>query len=292
MQPRRPQGHLAPPRLITMWPISPAAPRPSHGFPLRMIPPPTPVPQKTPIRDWYGRPAPRWNSASVATWTSFPTRTGAPSLSPSQGPSSNVPSQPGRFLAWETLPVRPSTSPGEPTPTPTRASGSRLAAWVASRTASAIRSATSSGPPAVGVGRRASPTTFERPSTTTAWIFVPPRSIPPRGIIGAAYSWAASLAQDLSKGAVATDQGVGRAVVLKLRLGLGAQLGHDPARERLSELHPPLVEGVYAPDRPLREHAVLIQRDQGAERVGGESLGEDRVGGAVSPAHAVGAQLP
>ena len=35
MQPRRPQGHLAPPRLTTMWPISPAAPRPSHGLPSR-----------------------------------------------------------------------------------------------------------------------------------------------------------------------------------------------------------------------------------------------------------------
>ena len=36
------------------------------------------------------------------------------------------PSQPGRFLAWETLPVRSSTSPGEPTPTPARALGLEL----------------------------------------------------------------------------------------------------------------------------------------------------------------------
>ena len=50
MQPLRPQGHLAPPRLTTMWPISPAAPRPSQGLPSRIRPPPTPVPQKTPIR--------------------------------------------------------------------------------------------------------------------------------------------------------------------------------------------------------------------------------------------------
>ena len=46
----RPHGHLAPPRLTTMWPISPAAPRPSQGLPSRTRPPPTPVPQKTPIR--------------------------------------------------------------------------------------------------------------------------------------------------------------------------------------------------------------------------------------------------
>ena len=42
---------MAPPRLTTMWPISPAAPRPSHGLPSRISPPPTPVPQKTPSSD-------------------------------------------------------------------------------------------------------------------------------------------------------------------------------------------------------------------------------------------------
>ena len=37
-------------------------------------------PQKTPIRLKLA-PAPRWNSASVATWTSLPTRTRAPAFS-------------------------------------------------------------------------------------------------------------------------------------------------------------------------------------------------------------------
>jgi len=36
------------------------------------------------------------------------------------------------------------------------------------------------GPPSVGVGRRAEPITVLRPSTTTASILVPPRSMPPR----------------------------------------------------------------------------------------------------------------
>ena len=48
MQPRRPQPHLAPLMRTTMWPISPAVLRPTHGLPSRIRPPPTPVPQKTP----------------------------------------------------------------------------------------------------------------------------------------------------------------------------------------------------------------------------------------------------
>ena len=54
-------------------------------------------------------------------------------------------------------------------------------AWAAaSRIAAAISRATSSGPPVVGVGRRDCPSTSFLSSTTTVWIFVPPRSIPPR----------------------------------------------------------------------------------------------------------------
>ena len=93
----RPQGHLAPPRLTTTWPISPAAPRPSQGLPSRTRPPPTPVPQKTPIRLWNCWPAPRWNSASVATWTSLPTLTAVPSVLAEDSASGKLPSQPGRF---------------------------------------------------------------------------------------------------------------------------------------------------------------------------------------------------
>ena len=57
------------------------------------------------------------------------------------------------------------------------------AAAAASRRVSAIAAATSGGPPVCGVGRRAWPRTWLRPSTTTAWIFVPPRSMPPRAFM-------------------------------------------------------------------------------------------------------------
>ena len=158
MQPLRPQGHLAPPRLTTMWPISPAAPRPSQGLPSRTRPPPTPVPQKTPIRLWNSRPAPRWNSASVATWTSLPTRTSVPSASFRVSASGKLPSQPGRLRAPETTPVFSSASPGEPTPTPSSVARSRPRPARPPRAAPPPSpSATSCGPPLVGVGRRASP---------------------------------------------------------------------------------------------------------------------------------------
>ena len=54
MQPRRPHGQRAPSILTTMWPISPAPPRPTHGLPSSIRPPPTPVPQNTPSSDLYG----------------------------------------------------------------------------------------------------------------------------------------------------------------------------------------------------------------------------------------------
>ena len=46
--------------------------------------------------------------------------------------------------------------------------------------ASASAAVTASGPPSAGVGRRASPRIRWVRETTTAWILVPPRSIPPR----------------------------------------------------------------------------------------------------------------
>src|SRR4051794_32897889 len=180
MQPRRPQPQRSPPIRTTTWPISPAAPRPVHGRPSRTIPPPTPVPQNTPSSERYGRPAPSSNSASVATWTSLPRCARVPSACSSAGPSANSPSQFGRLRALVTVPAFASMSPGEPMPTPASASVSTPAWCAASVIAAAIAAATSSGPPSVGVGWRASPSTAWPASTTTAWIFVPPRSMPPR----------------------------------------------------------------------------------------------------------------
>ncbi len=187
MQPRRPQVHSAPSISTTTWPISPAPPRPSHGFPSRISPPPTPVPQKTPSSDRYMRPAPSSNSAWVATRTSLPSATRQPNSRSSSGPSAKDPSHPGRLRAPVTS--LPRTVPGEPTPTPSSAAGSVSAALAASSSAVTISRATSGGPPVVGVGRRAEPRTLLSSSTIAAWILVPPRSMPPKLAMA---GWAAS----------------------------------------------------------------------------------------------------
>ena len=64
---------------------------------------------------------------------------------------------------------------------------------------------------------------------------------------------------------IALDQRVGRGVVRELRL-VGPQLGGDPLGQHLAELDAPLVERVDVPDRALREDAVLVERDELAER--------------------------
>ncbi len=78
-------------------------------------------------------PAPRWNSAAVATWTSLPSFTSGPSSSFRAFASGNVPSQSGRLRARVTSP--PSTVPGEPTPMPPSWETSTLASCAASRIA-------------------------------------------------------------------------------------------------------------------------------------------------------------
>src|SRR5512132_1615898 len=116
MQPRRPHGQRAPSSLTTTCPSSPADARPFHSLPSSTIPPPTPVPQNTPISDEYGAPAPSSYSASVATLTSLPSAIGTPSSSPSAPRTSTLPSQSGRLRALVTVPAWLSTSPGDPIP--------------------------------------------------------------------------------------------------------------------------------------------------------------------------------
>ena len=100
-----------------------------------------------------------------------------------RGPSGRPPSgrgdfQSGRLPASATMPLRGSTAPGAPTPTPFSSVVSTPAAAAASCNVSASAAMTASGPPLVGVGWRAWPKTSGPPSMTTAWILVPPRSIP------------------------------------------------------------------------------------------------------------------
>ena len=63
---------------------------------------------------------------------------------------------------------------------------------------------------------------------------------------------------------------------------LALQLRDDRLGQGLAQLHPPLVEGVDPPDRPLGEDAVLVERHQLAEHPRGQPLGKDRVGRAVA----------
>ena len=64
-------------------------------------------------------------------------------------------------------------------------------------------------------------------------------------------------------------------------LGL-AELRKDVLREDLSELNTHLVVGVDAPDDTLREDLVLVERDERAERRGGEQREDDAVARAVA----------
>ena len=98
-----------------------------------------------------------------------------------------MPSQSGRFRALVTVPASSSTTPGEPTPTAASSFTDMPASAVASRMALMISSATAAGPPVVGVACRDAPSTWCRSSVTTAWIFVPPRSMPPYRVMLPSY---------------------------------------------------------------------------------------------------------
>ena len=135
------------------------APRPVHGLPSRISPPPTPVPQNTPSSESYGAPG-----AELELGVGRDLHVVADARPCSRAhlracpPAGSEPSQPGRLRALVTLP--PSIVPGEPTPTPASAAGSTLASAPALAQRRAISAATSAGPPLVGVGRRAEPSTL------------------------------------------------------------------------------------------------------------------------------------
>src|SRR5580658_11219083 len=76
----------------------------------------------------------------------------------------------------------------------------------------------------------------------------------------------------------AQDERARRAVVRRAGSCRGAEFRDDPLGEHLPQLHAPLVKRVDAPDRALREDAMLVERDQLAERGGCEPLEQDRVG--------------
>ena len=53
--------------------------------------------------------------------------------------------------------------------------------------------------------------------------------------------------------------------MIQRRLRAGAELRDDSLRQHFSQLHAPLVERVDVPDHALREHDVLVERDQLAQ---------------------------
>ena len=182
MQPLRPQGHLAPPRLTTMWPISPAAPRPSQGLPSRI----------EPAAD-AGAPEDADQALELAPGAEVELGLGRdldvvadPDLGAerllraSRRAGSCPPSRAGcgrrrrrRSSRRRRRGSRPRRPPGRAVSTP--ACLGRLAQRRRHR-----RRRRPAGPPLVGVGRRASPSTSPPASTIAVWILVPPRSMPPR----------------------------------------------------------------------------------------------------------------
>src|SRR6266581_2864593 len=82
--------------------------------------------------------------------------------------------------------------------------------------------------------------------------------------------------------AIAPDQRVGRAVVRERGIDGAGNFRRSTLGQRLAELHAPLIEGVDVPDRALHEHAVLVERDERAERVWRKPLAKDGVAGTIA----------
>ena len=71
---------------------------------------------------------------------------------------------------------------------------------------------------------------------------------------------------------------------------LPRELRDDALGQHLAQLDAPLVERVDVPDHALREHDVLVERDQLAERRGRQSRQQQRVGRPVALERAMGDQ--
>ena len=88
--------------------------------------------------------------------------------------------------------------------------------------------------------------------------------------------------------AVTADQVVRGAVVPELGFRFAFEFRDDALGQHLAQFDAPLVERVDVPDHALGEDGVLVERDELAERLRREPLGEDRVRRAVALEDAVG----
>ena len=180
MQPRLPQGQRAPPRLTTMWPISPAEPRPCQSLAAEDEAAADPgAPEDAEHRVVVAAGAELALGVGRDADVVADRRPGAERLGEPRA-EREAPVQSGRFRAFETIPAFGLDLAGRADADPGQRAGLDAGGPAASRSAAAIASATACGPPSCGVGRRASPSTVLPESTMIAWIFVPPRSIPPR----------------------------------------------------------------------------------------------------------------
>ncbi len=180
MQPRRPQVQRAPSSSTTTWPISPAPPRPRPGSAVedqsaadagapedaeqRVVGPPGAEAELGVGRDLHVV-AERHPTAERR----FELRRRAGRCLPS----------PGRLRALVTLPA--SITPGEPTPTPASSAGSTPAALrrIAQRLLHLRRDIRQAAARSAS-GAVRSRSRLWSSSTITAWILVPPRSMPPK----------------------------------------------------------------------------------------------------------------
>ena len=186
---RRPQGQRAPFSFTTMCPSSPAAPRPSHSSPVEDDARRRP---RSPTRRRAGStrtasPRRAGTRPGRATLTSLPRKTGGPGRPSGSGRAGTYPPNrrhvPGlghgaRRSVDYARRADADRRRARPVSTPASSADSRTASTIAP--AIACRAACSLGvwPPGLAEDAR-------RPSsTTTTWIFVPPRSTPARmGIV-------------------------------------------------------------------------------------------------------------
>src|ERR1700722_1879138 len=83
------------------------------------------------------------------------------------------------------------------------------------------------------------------------------------------------------------DQFIRRGVVSELWLDVGFQLRDDGNGQDFAQLYSPLIEGVDAPDRSLREHRMLVEGDEQSEDPGRQNLREQHVGRTITFHHAM-----
>src|SRR6516225_4916012 len=76
---------------------------------------------------------------------------------------------------------------------------------------------------------------------------------------------------------ITPDQIVRGAVVLELRSCRALQFGNDRLRQRLAQFDAPLIERVDVPNDALRVDAMLVERDELAQRLRFELVAENRV---------------